>query len=149
MGISNSFNPANILNYFTYWFHFLISRHSEYERQIVKIESAEAARAKAARQTATIRKKVESCTQPLQTMKIHYANQTKGKSYSEDEDRYLVCQLAKYGVGKDEVWENIKKDIAEFPAFRFDWFIKSRNAIEIGRRCTTLTQLIDKEYGGK
>lgn len=82
-------------------------------------------------------------------MKIHYANQTKGKSYSEEEDRYLVCALAKYGVGKEEVWENIKKDIAEFPAFRFDWFIKSRNTIELGRRLLTLITLIDKEFGVK
>lgn len=57
-------------------------------------------------------------------MKIQYANQTKGKSYSEEEDRYLLCQLAKYGVGKEDTFDNIKRDIADFPAFRFDWFIK-------------------------
>lgn len=39
----------------------------------------------------------------------------------------------------------IKRDISEFPAFRFDWFIKSRTPIEIGRRCTTLIALVDKE----
>lgn len=29
---------------------------------------------------------------------------------------------------------------------RFDWFLKSRTPIEIGRRCTTLVSLVDKEY---
>ncbi len=31
------------------------------------------------------------------------------------------------------------------PAFRFDWFIKSRTATELQRRCTTLISLIEKE----
>lgn len=119
----------------------------EYERQIQKIETAEARRDKDARQSALIKRKVDSVAAPLQTMKIQYANQTKGKSYSEEEDRYLLCQLAKYGVGKEDTFDNIKRDIADFPAFRFDWFIKSRSAIEIGRRCTTLVALVDKEYG--
>jgi len=58
-------------------------------------------------------------------MKIVYANQTKGKSYSDDEDRFLLVELAKYGVGKDDTYEKIKRDINEWPAFRFDWFMKS------------------------
>lgn len=58
-------------------------------------------------------------------MKIVYSNQTKGKSYSDDEDRFLLVELAKYGVGKDDTYEKIKRDINEWPAFRFDWFLKS------------------------
>jgi hypothetical protein len=58
-------------------------------------------------------------------MKIVYSNQTKGKSYSDDEDRFLLVELAKYGVGKEDTYEKIKRDINEWPAFRFDWFLKS------------------------
>lgn len=121
------------------------SRPSEYERQIKKIEDAEARREKDERHSALIKKKVSGVSYPLQLLKIQYANQTKGKSYSDAEDRFLLVQLAKYGVGKDSTYERIKRDIAEFPAFRFDWFIKSRTPIEIARRCTTLVALVDKE----
>ena len=31
------------------------------------------------------------------------------------------------------------------PAFRFDWFIKSRTSTELQRRCTTLINLIENE----
>jgi hypothetical protein len=31
------------------------------------------------------------------------------------------------------------------PQFRFDWFIKSRTAIELQRRCNTIISLIEKE----
>ncbi|KIO28601.1 hypothetical protein M407DRAFT_6651 [Tulasnella calospora MUT 4182] len=75
-------------------------------------------------------------------------SQTKGKVYSEEEDRYLLCRLAYYGLESDEVFEKIKRDICEFPVFRFDWFLKSRTPQEIGRRCTTLLTMISKENAG-
>ena len=31
------------------------------------------------------------------------------------------------------------------PQFRFDWFIKSRTALELQRRCNTLITLIERE----
>lgn len=31
------------------------------------------------------------------------------------------------------------------PQFRFDWFLKSRTAIELQRRCNTLITLIERE----
>jgi SWI/SNF-related matrix-associated actin-dependent regulator of chromatin subfamily A member 5 len=122
-----------------------MSMCTEYERQIKKIEDAEARREKDERHSALIKKKVSGVAYPLQLLKIQYANQTKGKSYSDAEDRFLLVQLAKYGVGKEDTYDKIKRDIAEFPAFRFDWFIKSRTPTEIARRCTTLVALVDKE----
>lgn len=108
---------------------------------------AEARRDKDARQTRLVRRKVDATPYPLQNLRIKYANQTKGKSYSEEEDRFLLVMLAKYGIGKgDETHNKIKRDISEFPAFRFDWFIKSRTPIELARRCTTLVHLVDKEF---
>ncbi|KAG8972480.1 hypothetical protein FRB90_010214, partial [Tulasnella sp. 427] len=66
----------------------------------------------------------------------------------EDEDRYLLCRLTGYGLESDEVFEKIKRDICEFPVFRFDWFLKSRTQQEIDRRCTTLIAMISKESTG-
>lgn len=83
----------------------------------------------------------------MQELEFSYPT-TKGKTYSEEEDRYLVCRLHNYGP-VDDVYERIKKDISEFPMFRFDWFFKSRTPQELQRRCTTLLSLIEKEYEGE
>lgn len=92
---------------------------------MTRFSTADAKRAKEARVENLIRSKVASVPYPLQQMKIVYSNQTKGKSYSDDEDRFLLVELAKYGVGKEDTYEKIKRDINEWPAFRFDWFLKS------------------------
>ena len=69
--------------------------------------------------------------------------------YSEEEDRYLLCRLYHYGMRTDDVYERIKKDITEFPVFRFDWFFKSRSPQELQRRCNTLLGMIEKEAEAK
>lgn len=95
-----------------------------------------------------VKKKVASVSYPLQQIKIIYANQTKGKSYTDEEDRFLLCELAKYGVGKEDTPDKIKADINSSPLWLFDWYLKSRTPQEIARRCTTLVSLIEKEEGG-
>jgi SWI/SNF-related matrix-associated actin-dependent regulator of chromatin subfamily A member 5 len=81
---------------------------------------------------------------PMQELELNYPT-TKGKVYSEEEDRYLLCRLHHYGMGADDVYEQIKRDITEFPVFRFDWFFKSRSPQELQRRCNTLLGMIEKE----
>jgi SWI/SNF-related matrix-associated actin-dependent regulator of chromatin subfamily A member 5 len=80
----------------------------------------------------------------MQELELNYPT-TKGKVYSEEEDRYLLCRLWHYGMQADDVYERIKKDITEFPVFRFDWFFKSRSPQELQRRCNTLLSMIEKE----
>lgn len=80
----------------------------------------------------------------MQELELNYPT-TKGKVYSEEEDRYLLCRLYHYGMQVDDVYERIKKDISEFPVFRFDWFLKSRSPQELQRRCNTLLGMIEKE----
>ncbi|KAF8695662.1 SNF2 family DNA-dependent ATPase, partial [Rhizoctonia solani] len=125
------------------------SRYNELadaERIMQRFEDADAKREKQNVTEDLLRRKVASYSFPMQELHLNY-NQTKGKIYSEEEDRYLLCRLNHYGLGADDVYDRIKKDILEFPVFRFDWFIKSRTPQEIGRRCTTLLGMIAKEYG--
>lgn len=84
----------------------------------------------------------------MQELELNYPT-TKGKVYSEEEDRYLLCRLNHYGMRTDDVYERIKKDITEFPVFRFDWFFKSRSPQELQRRCNTLLGMIEKEAEAK
>ncbi len=53
--------------------------------------------------------------------------------------------LHKLGFDKDNVYDEIRTAIRNAPQFRFDWFIKSRTALELQRRCNTLITLIEKE----
>lgn len=95
-----------------------------------------------------VKTKVAQYRYPMQELQLAYS-QTKGKIYNEEEDRYLLCRLAHYGLHSEDVYDKIKKDISDFPVFRFDWFLRSRTPVEISRRCATLISLIAKEYDGQ
>lgn len=136
----------------------------DHEKYVRKILDAEDRRSAQAHLNELLKRKVKSTQHPFQQLSIHYANQTKGKAYSEEEDRFLLVQLSKYGLGTDDVYERIKREVNDWPSFRFDWcvcplllslssvpwlayrFIKSRTPQEIGRRCQTLVSLVEKEY---
>ncbi|THG99294.1 hypothetical protein EW026_g3037 [Hermanssonia centrifuga] len=117
---------------------------AEYPRIKARIEEGEAKRNKRSNLEALLSKKIGSVRYPMQELELNYPT-TKGKVYSEEEDRYLLCRLNHYGMRADDVYERIKKDITEFPVFRFDWFFKSRSPQELQRRCNTLLGMIEKE----
>ncbi|KAF7428182.1 hypothetical protein PC9H_007403 [Pleurotus ostreatus] len=117
---------------------------SEYPRIVVRITEGEAKRNKRDNLENLLHEKITSVRYPMQELELNYP-QTKGKVYSEEEDRYLLCRLHHYGMQADDVYERIKKDITEFPVFRFDWFFKSRSPQELQRRCNTLLGMIEKE----
>lgn len=77
---------------------------------------------------------VSSCTQmsryraPFHQLRIQYGT-NKGKNYTEEEDRFLVCMLHKLGFDKENVYDELRQAVRQAPQFRFDWFIKSRTAM--------------------
>ena len=81
---------------------------------------------------------------PFHQLRIAYGT-NKGKNYTEEEDRFLVCMLHKLGFDREMVYDELKSAIRSAPQFRFDWFIKSRTASELQRRCNTLITLIERE----
>lgn len=118
--------------------------YAEYQRIEARIVEGAAKRNKREMHTTLLRHKIGSVTYPMHELELNYPT-TKGKTYTEDEDRYLLCRLDHYGLHKDDLYEQIKRDIMEFPIFRFDWFIKSRSTQELQRRCNTLLGMIEKE----
>ncbi len=54
----------------------------------------------------------------------------KGKAYTEEEDRFILCQIHTLGYGQ---WDELKAAIREHWRFRFDWFFKSRTP-QVGPR---------------
>jgi len=116
----------------------------DHARIATRIQEGEAKRNKRSNLEALLAEKINSVVYPMQELELNYPS-TKGKVYSEEEDRYLLCRLNNYGMQAEDVYERIKRDISEFPVFRFDWFFKSRSPQELARRCTTLLGMIEKE----
>lgn len=61
--------------------------------------------------------------------------------------RFLICKLHELGIDNENVYEEIRQAVRVAPQFRFDWFVRSRTALELSRRCNVLIQLIEKEIG--
>ncbi|KZT02070.1 SNF2 family DNA-dependent ATPase [Laetiporus sulphureus 93-53] len=135
--------PADVAAYYPV-FRKKWKELAEYPRIKARIEEGEAKRHKRSNLEALLSKKIASVRYPMQELELNYPT-TKGKVYSEEEDRYLLCRLNHYGMQAEDVYERIKKDITEFPVFRFDWFFKSRSPQELQRRCNTLLGMIEKE----
>ncbi|KAI6030006.1 P-loop containing nucleoside triphosphate hydrolase protein [Pisolithus marmoratus] len=129
-----------------YYLHF--RKHwkelSEHPRIAARIAEGEAKRNKRSNLEALLTKKIASVQHPMQELELNYPT-TKGKVYSEEEDRYLLVRLHHYGMSTEDAYERIRRDISEFPVFRFDWFFKSRSTQELQRRCNTLLGMIEKE----
>ena len=124
--------------------HLMISLFLDWERIESRIVEGQARREKQSNLEDLLQRKIGSVRYPMQELDLNYPS-TKGKIYSEEEDRYLLVRLAYYGLGADDVYDRIKKDITEFPVFRFDWFFKSRTPQELSRRANTLLGMIAKE----
>ena len=117
-----------------------------YDRYVTAIEGGEERLRKQDRQTKFLHEKLSQYRAPLLQLQIQY-NQNKGKVYTEEEDRFLLVHLDKFGVGREDLYERIREEIRESPLFRFDWFFLSRTSLEIQRRCTTLLTMIMREFG--
>lgn len=142
----DSKDPAEVKEYAqVFWQRFTdIADHAKYIRVI---EQGEEKLRKMNHQRKMLRKKMEMYRVPLQQLKINYTVSTTNKKvYTEEEDRFLLVMLDRYGVEGEGLYEKIRDEIRESPLFRFDWFFLSRTPVEIGRRCTTLLNTVAKEF---
>ena len=98
-------------------------------------------------QRKMLKKKLGMYRVPLQQMKINYSVATTNKKvYTEDEDRFLLIMLDRFGIDTEDVYETIRDAIHDSPIFLFDWFFLSRTAQELSRRCTTLLTTVAREF---
>ncbi|GMF24990.1 unnamed protein product [Phytophthora lilii] len=63
-----------------------------------------------------------------------------GKVFTEEEDRVLLCLVNQFGYG---AWDRIKQEICSMEMFALDYYLRSRTAAEIGRRCDSLMRICD------
>merc|ERR1719323_1110587 len=114
------------------------------DRITAQIEKGEAKIQRRALIRKALDAKMNRYRAPFHQLRIAYGT-NKGKNYTEEEDRFLVCMLHKLGFDKENVYEELRAAVRNAPQFRFDWFIKSRTAMELQRRCNTLITLIEGE----
>jgi len=114
------------------------------DRYLGQIERGEARIQRRLSVRRSLDTKIAKYKSPFHQLRIQYGT-NKGKNYTEEEDRFLVCMLHKFGFDKENVYEELRLALRQAPQFRFDWFIKSRTAMELQRRCNTLITLIEKE----
>lgn len=120
---------------------------SDYPKFIKVIEDGEERTRRIEHQRKLLRKKMQQYRVPLQQLKINYSVSTTNKKvYTEEEDRFLLVMLDKYGIDSEGLYEKMRDDIRDSPLFRFDWFFLSRTPVELSRRCTTLITTITKEF---
>lgn len=114
---------------------------NDHERIIKNIERGEARISRKDEIMKSVSKKLDRYRNPWLELKIQYG-QNKGKLYSEECDRFLLCSVHRLGYGN---WDELKAAVHASPVFRFDWFVKSRTPSELARRCDTLIRLVERE----
>ena len=119
----------------------------DYPKYIATIEAGEEKARKLNHQRRMLKRKMEMYRVPLQQLKLNYSVSTTNKKvYTEEEDRFLLVMLERYGIDGEGIYERIRDEIRESPLFRFDWFFLSRTPVEIGRRCATLLTTVAREF---
>ncbi|KAI6229821.1 hypothetical protein M3Y99_01129900 [Aphelenchoides fujianensis] len=119
---------------------------ADHERILANIERGEQRIVRKKTTKRALDLKVSRYTAPFHQLQLHYGGQ-KCKNFTEDEDRFLICKLHELGFDGENVYEELRQAIRAAPQFRLDWFIRSRTAMELSRRCNVLIQLIEKEVG--
>ena len=59
-----------------------------------------------------------------------------------DEERILLELVCEHGYGE---WRKIRSDFRSRPEFQFDWFLKTLDPEQIGRRCEVLIRSAERE----
>ncbi|KAF0693962.1 Aste57867_15116 [Aphanomyces stellatus] len=85
--------------------------------------------------------KIKRYDNPYEELVINYQGKG-GKLFTEEEDRLLLCLVHTYGYGS---WEKIKREIHAAPICAFDYYLRSRSAAELGRRCDALMRICEKD----
>merc|ERR1711982_264446 len=143
MGEIEGKTPEEVVEYSkTFWER--CQELQDIDRLMAQIEKGEAKIQRRALIRKALDAKIARYRAPFHQLRIACGT-NKGKNYTEEEDRFLVCMLHKLGFDKENVYEELRAAVRNAPQFRFDWFIKSRTAMELQRRCNTLIMLIEKE----
>jgi hypothetical protein len=112
----------------------------DYETLTSRIDENEDKLIKISKDKEFLYDKLNEFSDGLKFFNINYGAM-KGKMFNDEEDFFLLLMLDKHGYGS---WDKIQLEISNSWLFRFDWFFKSRNIIELQKRCEHLIRLVSK-----
>ncbi|CAJ0929727.1 unnamed protein product, partial [Mesorhabditis belari] len=116
------------------------------EKILARIEKGEGRIERNKKNHRALAEKIAKYSAPYHQLKITYGHHHKqARTFTENEDRFLVCELYRIGPEKKTVYNELKESIHKTPQFRLNWYLKSRTPAELERRCNTLLLLIEKE----
>lgn len=95
---------------------------------------------------STLQRKIARHQKSRTPLRITYFG-GKGREYTEEEDIFLIENLAEIGYDQgEEAFEVLRERILQSPLFRFDWLIKTRSPAELQKRCHRLITFIEREH---
>lgn len=113
-----------------------LSELNDAEKIQQRIEEGEKRRAKVSNTENMLKRKINAYRLPQQQLKINYGTgASKGKGWSEDEDRFMLIRLAKYGLSTEDCYDRIRGDVGKEDMFRCVLEVEYRN--EFVERCLT------------
>ena len=112
------------------------------KEKIIKItERGDLLRAKNIKCVDIITQAIKRYQYPIDELEIKYKlNKGKG-GFTEDEDRYLIWETYQVGYGE---WELLRKAVQNSLRCRYNYFLKSRSAVELSRRVDIIIRLLEK-----
>lgn len=117
-----------------------------YERYITQIHAGEEKIRRIRLQKECLRVKLADYDNPLRDLVLKYPPATTNRRvFSDEEDRYLLVQIFRFGIDRPDLFERIRDSIRSSPLFRFDFFFQSRLPSELSRRAQTLLACVTKE----
>lgn len=127
-----------------FWEHY--AEIDGYERQLMHIEQGEDRIRKLAVQNEMLRRKMAQYKSPLQQMNLKNPPHSSKRTFTDDEDRFLLVQMFRIGLDNPEVYEIMRETIQTSPLFDFDFWFQSRTSTELNRRCLTLLTSLQREF---
>lgn len=119
-----------------------------HEKYIGQIEAGEERTLRVKIQKEALRRKMAQYENPLQQLKLKYppASSASKRVYSEDEDRFLLCMLHRFGLDNFGVMERIRRTLLQSECFKYDFFFLSRNITELQKRCAHIMGCLLREF---
>lgn len=115
----------------------------DFEAAIARIEQGDRARGLKQFERAMLADAVTTTKTPLQRLAIPLPNRR--GAWTEELDRWLLVRWNHYDMS-ELAFEKIKRDVGEWPVFRFDFWAKSRTPEELRRRAGVLLSALKKGY---
>lgn len=124
-----------------------VERIEDYDKYLKMIENEEEKIKRVKLQQEALRRKLSQYSNPFFDLELKFPPSTSHKrTFSEEEDRFILLMLFKYGLDRDDVYELMRDEIRDCPLFELDFYFRSRTPAELNRRGNTLLQCIEREF---